>query len=48
MSHLRNALRFIRTHPLFSSLIVLTLALGIGLNSAVFSIVDGILFRPMD
>jgi putative ABC transport system permease protein len=47
MSHLKSAFRFIRTHPLFSSLIVLTLALGIGLNSAIFSIVDGILFRPM-
>ena len=47
MSSLKIALRFIRNHPVFSSLIVLTLALGIGLNSAIFSIVDGILFRPM-
>jgi putative ABC transport system permease protein len=47
MSNLKGAFRFISAHPGFSSLIVLTMALGIGLNSAVFSIVDGILLRPM-
>lgn len=47
MSNLKGVLRFIGAHPAFSSLIVLTMALGIGLNSAVFSIVDGILLRPM-
>src|SRR3954462_681781 len=47
MSNVKSALRFIRSHPGFASLIVLTLALGIGLNTAVFSIVDGMLFRPM-
>jgi len=47
MSNVKSALRFIRSHPGFAGLIVLTLALGIGLNTAVFSIVDGMLFRPM-
>jgi putative ABC transport system permease protein len=46
-SNLKGALRSISARPAFSSLIVLTLALGIGLNSAVFSIVDGMLFRAM-
>src|SRR5215207_7988628 len=46
-SNLKSALRSISARPAFSSLIVLTLALGIGLNSAVFSIVDGMLFRSM-
>ncbi|MFP5284278.1 MAG: ABC transporter permease, partial [Thermoanaerobaculia bacterium] len=47
MSNLKGAFRSISARPGFSSLIVLTLALGIGLNSAVFSIVDGMLFRSM-
>jgi putative ABC transport system permease protein len=46
-SHLKGALRIISAHPAFSSLIVLTLALGIGLNSAIFSIADGMLLRSM-
>jgi len=46
-SNLKGALRFISAHPAFSCLIVLTLALGIGLNSAVFSIADGMLLREM-
>lgn len=46
-SNLKGALRAISARPAFSSLIVLTLALGIGLNSAAFSIVDGMLFRSM-
>ncbi len=47
MSNLKGALRSIRARPAFSSLIVLILALGIGLNSAVFSIADGMLLREM-
>lgn len=46
-SNLRGALRSVSVRPAFSSLIVLTLALGIGLNIAVFSIIDGMLIRPM-
>lgn len=46
-SNLKGALRSISARPAFSSLIVLTLALGIGLNIAVFSIIDGMLIRPM-
>src|SRR4030095_10468582 len=39
----RNALR----RPAFTLLVVLTLALGIGVNSAVFALLDGILLRPL-
>src|SRR4051795_9326696 len=39
----RNALR----RPGFTLLIALTLALGIGVNSAVFALLDGILLRPL-
>jgi putative ABC transport system permease protein len=39
----RNAIR----RPGFTLLVVLTLALGIGVNSAVFALLDGILLRPL-
>jgi putative ABC transport system permease protein len=47
MSDLKQTLRFIRTHPGFAFLVVLCLGLGIGVNSAIFSVVDRILFRPL-
>src|SRR5215475_6482932 len=42
----RYALRMIRRHPAFSLLAILCLTLGIGANAAVFSWVEGLLFRP--
>ena len=47
MNNLRSAFRFIRKSPSFSATIVLTLALGIGANTAVFSAIDSILLRAM-
>jgi putative ABC transport system permease protein len=46
-TNLKSALRFIRKSPSFSLAVILTLALGIGANSAVFSAVDAILFKPL-
>ncbi len=45
--NLKSAFRFIRKSPSFSLAVILTLALGIGANSAVFSAIDAILLRPL-
>jgi hypothetical protein len=44
---LRYALRGMGRHPTFTLAVVLTLALGLGANTAIFAVVDGVLIKPL-
>src|SRR5262245_15858659 len=47
LQDLRYAVRVLIRQPAFAAISILTLALGIGANTAVFSLVDGILLAPL-
>ena len=47
LQDVRFALRLMRRQPSYALFVVLTLAIGIGANTAVFSVVNGVLLKPL-
>jgi hypothetical protein len=47
MSEIRRSLRALANSPVFTITVILTLTLGVGMNTAVFSMVNAVMLRPL-
>ncbi|MGC1087398.1 MAG: ABC transporter permease, partial [Candidatus Acidiferrum sp.] len=48
LADVRYALRMLRRNPVFTAVALLTIAIGIGANSAVFTVLDSVLLKPLN
>ena len=47
LTPLRHTLRRLARAPMFTAISLLTLGIGIGANTAIFSVIDGVLLKPL-
>ena len=46
-NHIKHVVRRLRRSPMFTAITLVTLATGIGANTAVFSVIEGLLLKPL-
>jgi len=47
LGHLKQVLRRLGRAPLFATVILITVAIGVGANTVIFSVVEGVLLKPL-
>src|SRR6202044_3457657 len=45
--HLKQVLRRLGRSPLFTTITLITLAIGVGANTVIFSVIEGVLLKPL-